>query len=272
MPAGFNIYKDKKDYKALLPEIMRVQYNIDMLFNRATINGNIGVWYDTVPPTITSTNTTTDGCTGARNVDCLNAFQRELPIDKRIDNVWKAFECALAKMDSTAMDKYAIKVEKAINNLKITEHLATLQGLLPEFIPTKTDVVEQIEELITNVETQGYDRRDLIILIDSNTAMELNIRGINCCEVNTTSTTISNKFNANIIAIKDSSVFPSGVSAMAYVRDYAVYGINCHRAEMYQASEIQYKGWVVYDHFEEYGFTYFPNDTDEYIGGYIASV
>lgn len=264
--SGYNIYKDKISYGGVLQDYRSKFFNPELFFNKSQfLDGNVATWYNVIMPTLTTTDQTDSGCAGTRSIACLETDTVSIKLDKRIDQGFKLFQCAANKIDPNLANIHFARIEKEYARILTKEGLNNIATVATSYIATtETNVLDVIENMINPFLEKGYARQDITIVVNSAIDSSIRKMGLSCCEPNATSQSFISKLDVSVVVVP-SDLLPTGVSAIAYLKPYALYGVSCERAEIYQGTEFQLRGWVVYDKYEEYTLQYLPDTENKFL-------
>ena len=196
-----------------------------------------------------------NGC--KRTITCVGGEDFDVPLDQWLDEQYAFKRCAVNMLSPKAINSAYATYVKNWRNAEVNYSLTQLAGALTAAIDVDTTtIVDTTEDMIAQLEDNGFSREDMVVLYSGKAASAFRKLGYACCTLRSQfapDEVVNNKFDVKrVVDVKNKL---NGLAdIMVYIQAYALYGDYCKSSpEIYDGTN-EYKGRSIISGEEGFGF------------------
>lgn len=262
MPAGKNFAEVLHEHVAMTPELAKIAYPLDRLFNMDYINANGDkVYFEGVTIADVGDGTPTGGSCDGSPIECVNSTRVEMTIAREFDRLYKFDNCRISHLQKLTtqgavdvLNTAQAKVDR--KHLFASAKFGVKERVLPKLTQLAVsglNIVEKMNAAILQLQLDNpeIDQYEYVILATHSTANLLGNLKAGCCDF--VSGLVPNAEAKPPIAVKDVVVVPdtflndgtTQFEFVIYIKAYVPYFLRCEMSEWHEMTN-EHKGFVAY--------------------------
>lgn len=195
----------------------------------------------------------------SHNIICASASDFDVAMTQWQNDFYAFAKCAVTMLSPEALANALNSYIKGWLNNEVAYFFAQMDTAYSLFVPTveAVNVVDITEEMIAELESNGYSREDMVVVYSNKTASAYRKLYSDCCELANSSVEVTtNKYGV-------SAVVNAGIKATSdiyvYVKDYALFGTYCTMLPEAWDGTDAYRGFALIGGSEGFGVGFYDN-------------
>jgi hypothetical protein len=262
MPNGKDFAKVLHEHVAMTPELAKIAYPLDRLFNMnyTNVSGDT-VYFEGVTIADVGDGTRVGGACDGSQIECVDSTRVTMTIDREFDKLYKFDNCRVDHLQTLttqgAVDVLSTSQAKVDRkHLFASAKFGVNKRLLPALTPLAVDglnIVEKMNAAILKLQIDNpeVDQYEYVILATHTTANLLGNLKSGCCDF--VSGLVPNAEAKPPIAVQDVVIVPdvflneggTQYEFAIYIKAYVPYFLRCAMSEWHEMTN-EFRGYIGY--------------------------